>query len=94
MTSWAHVLDDCAARIDAATAALERGAPAEIPAFVPVEPPGPLPAELVERARALVDRSEALERRLEDERARVRAELLRLPRMPAAEREVHFEVKA
>jgi hypothetical protein len=93
-SSWTRVLDDCDARIDAATAALDRGAPVDVPPFGPIEAPGPMPAELVDRARELVERTDALEHRLEDERARVRSELRRLPRMPAAEREIHFEVRA
>jgi hypothetical protein len=93
-TSWTGVLDECAARLDAAASALERGEAVAIAPFVPGLVPGPMPAELADRARALVERSAALERRLEAEQARLRDELRRLPRMPAAEREVHFEAKA
>ncbi len=93
-SSWAGVLDECAARIDAAASALERGEPVTVAPFVPAAPGGPMPAELAARAQAIVDRSAALEERLEDEQARVRREIRRLPRMPAAEREIHFEAKA
>jgi hypothetical protein len=93
VTSWTRVLDDCDARLDAAAAALDRGEPTAPEPFTATAP-GPIPSDLVDRARALVDRSADLERRLADEQARLRSELRRLPRMPAAEREVHFEVRA
>lgn len=94
MTSWTDVLDECAARLDAAASALERGEMVTIAPFVPASTPGAMPADLAPRARSLVERSAALERRLRDEQARLRDELRRLPRMPAAERDVHFEAKA
>jgi hypothetical protein len=98
-TSWTSVLDECDARLEAATAALDRGtldhgAGEPVTPFAGADVSEPLPSDLVERARALVDRSEVLEQRLRDEQDRLRSELRRLPRMPAAPREVHFEVKA
>jgi hypothetical protein len=94
VTSWRNVLDECDARLAAATAALDRGAGEPVAPFAGADVSEPLPGELVERARDLVDRSELLERRLRDEQDRLRTELRRLPRMPTAPREVHFEAKA
>jgi hypothetical protein len=93
-SSWRNVLDECDARLAAATAALDRGAGEPVAPFAGADVSEPLPGELVERARDLVDRSEELERRLREEQDRLRTELRRLPRMPTAPREVHFEAKA
>ncbi len=89
-SSWAKVLDQCDARLAPRRA---RAAPSW-PPFTGVEVSEPLPSELVDRARAIVDRSGELEQRLRAEQDRLRSELRRLPRMPAAERQVHFEAKA
>ena len=93
-SSWTNVLDECDARLAAATEALDRGVGEPVAPFADADVSEPLPSDLVERARDLVDRSEALEQRLRDEQDRLRVELRRLPRMPAAPREVHFEAKA
>ena len=93
-SSWTNVLDECDARLAAATEALDRGVGEPVAPFAHADVSEPLPSDLVERARDLVDRSEALEQRLRDEQDRLRVELRRLPRMPAAPREVHFEAKA
>jgi hypothetical protein len=95
--SWTRVLDDCEARLDALAATMTTATPPEISPFLPVATAEPIPAELVPRARALVDRSAELEQRLANERDRVRAELRRLPRMPRTPgpgSEALFEVKA
>jgi hypothetical protein len=93
-SSWQDVLDECDARLEAASAALDRGAGEPLAPFVDADVAEALPSDLVDRARALVDRSADLEQRLRAEQDRLRSELRRLPRMPAAAREVHFEVKA
>jgi hypothetical protein len=93
-SSWTNVLDECDARLAAATAALDRGAGEPVAPFAGADVSEPLPSDLVERARDLVGRSEELEQRLRDEQDRLRTELRRLPRMPAASPEVHFEAKA
>jgi hypothetical protein len=93
-SSWTKVLDECDARLAAATAALDGGAKEPVAPFAGADVAEPLPSDLVERARDLVDRSEELEQRLRDEQDRLRTELRRMPRMPAASREVHFEAKA
>ena len=92
--TWEHALTECEDRLDAASAALERRAPGEVPAFSPPAVDGPLPADLVERARACSVRGEALEAKLAEELERVRQELRRLPRMPRAPRETRFEAQA
>ena len=92
--TWEHALSECEARLDAASAALERRTAGEIPAFSPPAVDGPIPTELVERARACSDRGEALEATLAEELERVRQELRRLPRMPRAQSETRFNAQA
>jgi hypothetical protein len=92
--TWEHALTECEARLDAASAALERRIPGAIPEFSVPDVAGPIPDELADRARACATRSEELEGRLTDELDRIRAELRRLPRMPRAESENRFEVQA
>ena len=92
--TWEHVLDDCEARLDAAGAAIEqRGVPALAP-FVEPDLDEPMPALLADRARDLLTRSAELEERLAGELERIRSELRRLPRMPAAAREARFDAQA
>ncbi len=96
-TAWRLTLDECEARLDAATASLDAGV--EPPAVAPFPAGGPaeaFPVELVDRALALVARGAEVERRLEGERDRVATELRRLPRARARQThpESHFELKA
>lgn len=92
--AWAEALDAFEARLVLAEAALEladddsdeggdggRGIPA---AFEAPSVPGPLPAEYADRARALLARALGIEERLTAAQRRIRAELARLPRLPAA----------
>jgi hypothetical protein len=91
---WERALDDCEARLDAAGALLERGgAPAVNPFSTPAVT-GPIPTELVDRARLIVDRGEALEQQLTDRQQVIRAELRRLPRMPRPAGRNRFDTKA
>lgn len=104
-TAWSRTLDECEARLDAATVTLEHPRPSsgqplevkpEVAPFVAGGPAEPFPAELVDRALALVKRSVDLEQRLTNERDRVSAELRRLPRarVKSTHSESHFELKA
>ncbi len=90
---WEQALRDCEARIDTTAAALNRGARARLDEFTEPVVGESLPAGLVPRARELVERGEQLERRLADEQARIRAELRRLPRMPAAQHTAKFDAR-
>jgi hypothetical protein len=92
--TWEQAIEECEARLDAASAALEHRAPAEIAPFSTPAVDGPIPAALVERARACSARSDDLSARLTDELERVRLELRRLPRMPRAQGEARFEAQA
>jgi hypothetical protein len=92
---WEDALDECEARLDAAAAALETGAPAA--AVTPFSAPavdGPIPAHLAVRAEECSARGEELRERLERELEDIRAELRRLPRMPRTQREAHFDAQA
>ena len=73
---WHNVLDEIEARIDLA----ERG---EEVAFVPPEGLGPIPADLVPRAQALVTRGAQVEAGLTERAEELRAELRRIPRRHA-----------
>jgi len=92
--TWERTLADCEARLDAAAAALEQGAPTAIAPFSAPDVEGPIPAALADRARACFARGEALEERLALELGRLRAELRRLPRMPRAQGEARFDAQA
>jgi hypothetical protein len=91
---WERVLDDCEARLDAASAVLSSGSTPNIAPFAAPTAPEPLPGSLVQRARALVARGEDLEHLLTTESERIRTELRRLPRMPRAQSAAHLDVKA
>ena len=61
------------------------------------EPPtvtGPIPEALADRAHAVLSRGDALQRRLEEESARIRAQLLQLPRFQPGRGTARFEVDA
>ena len=92
--TWELALADCEARLELAAAALASGTPTEITPFSAPELEGPLPEALVERAQACSTRGEELSERLGGDLERIRMELRRLPRMPRAPRETHFEAKA
>ena len=92
--SWEHALDDCDARLDAVTAALAAGTAPAVDAFAEPAVDGPMPAHLADRARECATRGEALHARLSNELDAIRAELRRLPRMPRAQREAHFDAQA
>jgi len=91
---WEQALAECEARLDAVTDALAAGTPAPVAPFA--EPPvdGPIPAHLADRARECEARGEDLQQRLEQELEEIRSELRRLPRMPRAQRETHFDAQA
>jgi hypothetical protein len=82
-TSWSETLDQLEARLDDAARALERPSDSVTPAFEPPAELGPLPAELVPRARGLLTRGSALEQQLTAAAATLRTELHRLPRRPS-----------
>jgi hypothetical protein len=92
--TWEQALTECEERLDAATTALENGKPASVAPFSPAGIDEPLPSALVERALACSNRSVELSERLAGELERIRLELRRLPRMPRAPRENHFEATA
>jgi hypothetical protein len=92
--TWEQALEECEARLEAASIALERGTPSPVAPFSAPAVEGPIPPALVERARACSSRSDALAAQLGDELERVRLELRRLPRMPRAQREARFEAQA
>jgi hypothetical protein len=81
--SWETTLSELEARIDST----ERGIGArDVDALAPFTPPGdrgPLPVELGERARAILERGDDAVALAEAEQERLRAELRRLPRHPA-----------
>jgi len=91
---WERALDECEARLDAVTAALEAGTPAAVEPFSAPAVDGPVPAHLEGRAEECSTRGEELRARLEQELEDIRAELRRLPRMPRKPREVHFDAQA
>ncbi len=90
---WEQALRDCEARIDTTAAALNSGARAHLDEFTEPVVEQSLPSSLVPRAQDLVERGEALERRLAEEQARIRAELRRLPRMPAVQHTAKFDAR-
>lgn len=92
--TWEQALEECEARLDAASGALERGTPNEVALFCAPDVDGPIPPALLDRARACSVRSDALSAQLADELERIRKELRRLPRMPRAERETRLDVQA
>jgi hypothetical protein len=73
-TSWNDALDAIEERLQLAV-------------FEPPDVATPLPENLAPRARALHAEGEELQRRMAEEAAKIREELKRLPRMPAAERQ-------
>jgi hypothetical protein len=92
--TWERAIEECEARLDAATAALERRGPGQIAPFSAPEVDGPIPADLVERATACATRTDDLSAQLAEELERVRLELRRLPRMPRPQGEARFEAQA
>ena len=92
--TWEHALEECEARLDAASVALEQARPAAITPFSVPAVDGPIPAALVDRARACSARGEELSARAADELERIRRELRRLPRMPRAAGATRFEAQA
>jgi hypothetical protein len=96
-TAWARTLDECEARLDAAQTALDAGTRPDVSTFSPDDGPSePFPAELIDRALALVKRGVELERRLVHDRDDIVSELRRLPRgrIQHSHAESHFELKA
>jgi len=92
--TWEEALADCDARLDAAEAGIGTGSnPAVAPFSVP-ELAGPCPDPLLGHVRSLIERGTALEERLTTERERIRLELRRLPRLPRAQGESHFDTRA
>jgi hypothetical protein len=99
-TTWVAALDDFEHRLVLAEAVLELGSDTddEAPtgawaAFRPPEMAEPFPADLVARAETLLSRAGAVERRLLDEQARIRAELARLPKSRAGRRRAGANVE-
>lgn len=93
MTDWEQTLTECEARLEAAAGSLGRGPGPDVAPFREPALDQPLPARLVDRAQALVDRSIDLEHRLRDEQVHILAELRRLPRMPVAPRATKFDAR-
>jgi hypothetical protein len=98
VVAWEAALAAAEARLDAAEQVLATPGAAEKP--TPFDAPavaGPLPPALEARARALMERGNALRQRCEQESARIRAELQQLarrrPAMPAETGRV-FESRA
>jgi hypothetical protein len=87
-TSWNDALDAIEERLQLARALLElTGDASALAVFEPPDVATPLPENLAPRARALHAEGEELQRRMAEEAAKIREELKRLPRMPAAERQ-------
>jgi hypothetical protein len=83
-TDWRGTLDWIERHLDAVRAGVEHGDACA--AFAPPSVAAPLPADLADRAQALLERSRAVQRELEEELARIQAELRRMPRRPTTER--------
>jgi hypothetical protein len=66
MTSWATTLDAFEARLVAQRALLDVGEAGELAPFEPLTSLGPLPTELLNRARELLAQAEDVERELAD----------------------------
>jgi hypothetical protein len=94
--SWTDALDEFEARLVLADAVLTLGGDAEPPpAFETPSLPVPFPAELGDRAEALLARAAAVEGALGTAQQQVRAELSRLPRLtPAREAVSRLDVQA
>jgi hypothetical protein len=92
--TWEDALAELEARLVAAEAALELAEPAGMEPFEPPAVDGLLDPALADRARALLTRGEDLQARLEAERDRVRADLRRIPKLPASPGVSRFEVTA
>ena len=87
-TPWADALDAMEERLELARALLElTGDASAVPPFDAPTVDGPLPADLAARAEALRETGEDLQSRMAEESAKIRTELQRLPRVPAAERQ-------
>jgi hypothetical protein len=84
VSSWDDALDAIERRLDGAgpDIALDDARAA----FEPPDVTGPLPAELWERATALLDRTNTLQTELEAELERIQSSLRRLGRPATAER--------
>jgi hypothetical protein len=86
--NWADALDEVEARIDRA----EQGQPISFDAPTDL---GPIPAELLPRAEALVTRSAIVEAALTERADGLRAELRRIPRRQAGHSTTHrFDIQA
>jgi len=81
--AWSEALDEFEARLLLAEAALELAEEGAAPPFEPPPVEGPIPPECADRARALLARARGVEDRLVASRQRIRAELARMPRLPA-----------
>jgi hypothetical protein len=92
--SWEDALAELEARLVAAEAVLELAEPVGLEPFVPPAVDGPLDPALADRARALLTRGEDVQARLEARRDQVRADLRRLPKLPAPQGKSRFEVSA
>jgi hypothetical protein len=92
--TWEQALDAIEARLDAADAALDSST---LPVLDGFEPPAVIegiPEALADRARTVLARGDALQRRLEEESARIRAELRHLPRFEPGRSAPRFEIDA
>ena len=93
--SWERALDELEARLELADAILDLNGEVEpLPPFATPPVDGPLPAPLAERARAALERSEALQARMEQEVERIRTELRGLPKLAPPPGRGRFEVDA
>jgi hypothetical protein len=95
--SWPVALDDFAAVLERAEAALaDSDATIEPLVFTAPTVDGPLPVELLPRAQALLARNTELMQRIEARRTDIRSELARIPRSRPTESgaEPRFEAHA
>ena len=91
---WEDALTEYEARLDLVATALEDGNAVAVAPFSAPAVDEPIPAHLAGRARTCAARGDELRERLASELNRIRTELRRLPRMPRAPREAHFDAQA
>ncbi len=84
MSTWTAVLDAFEARLDEVGRALADGEPGTVPPFAPPADPPPIPADVVPRAVALLQRSREMEQLIAQARVAVRARLDAPPPAPRA----------
>ncbi|WP_370327631.1 hypothetical protein [Euzebya sp.] len=91
-TTWTGALDAYEARLDAAADALRTGTPDAVAPFAPPADLGPMPADQVERAVALLDRTQDLTRAIRKAQTAVKAKLDAEPTTPRPIGQSRFDV--